>query len=108
MVLDVVHRIQATQAPDLAVRWNCKAGKCGSCSAEVNGRPRLMCMTRMNIFDPTDTVTVTPLRAFPVLRGLPYLAFVDEDGTVTYVDAVVIKSTDQLADLVEQHLGISL
>ena len=51
VVLDVIHRIQATQAPDLAVRWNCKAGKCGSCSAEINGKPRLMCMTRMNTFD---------------------------------------------------------
>ena len=39
VVLDVIHRVQATQAPDLACRWNCKAGKCGSCSAEINGRP---------------------------------------------------------------------
>jgi len=70
VVLDVIHRLQATQAPDLAVRWNCKAGKCGSCSAEVNGKPRLMCMTRMNTFEPTETVTVTPLRAFPVIRDL--------------------------------------
>ena len=61
VVLDIIHRLQATQAPDLAVRWNCKAGKCGSCSAEVNGKPRLMCMTRMSTFDPSDTVTVTPL-----------------------------------------------
>ncbi len=51
VVLDVIHRIQATQAPDLACRWNCKAGKCGSCSAEINGKPRLMCMTRMDIFN---------------------------------------------------------
>ena len=50
VVLDIIHRLQATQAPDLAVRWNCKAGKCGSCSAEVNGRPRLLCMTRMSTF----------------------------------------------------------
>jgi succinate dehydrogenase / fumarate reductase, iron-sulfur subunit len=70
VVLDVIHRLQATQTPDLAVRWNCKAGKCGSCSAEVNGRPRLMCMTRMNIFAQDETVTVTPLRAFPVIRDL--------------------------------------
>ncbi|MDR3664017.1 MAG: succinate dehydrogenase/fumarate reductase iron-sulfur subunit [Mycobacterium sp.] len=70
VVLDIIHRIQATQATDLAVRWNCKAGKCGSCSAEVNGRPRLMCMTRMSTFDPAETVTVTPLRAFPVVRDL--------------------------------------
>src|SRR5258706_13923080 len=70
VVLDVIHRIQATQAGDLAVRWNCKAGKCGSCSAEINGRPRLLCMTRMSTFDESETVTITPLRAFPVMRDL--------------------------------------
>ncbi|MFD3872910.1 succinate dehydrogenase/fumarate reductase iron-sulfur subunit [Streptomyces sp. NPDC058623] len=70
VVLDIVHRLQATQTPDLAVRWNCKAGKCGSCSAEVNGRPRLLCMTRMSVFDREETVTITPLRAFPVVRDL--------------------------------------
>jgi succinate dehydrogenase / fumarate reductase iron-sulfur subunit len=70
VVLDVIHRLQATQAQDLAVRWNCKAGKCGSCSAEINGRPRLMCMTRMNTFAEGETVTVTPLRTFPVIRDL--------------------------------------
>ncbi|HLR98005.1 succinate dehydrogenase/fumarate reductase iron-sulfur subunit [Mycolicibacillus parakoreensis] len=70
VVLDVIHRLQATQAPDLAVRWNCKAGKCGSCSAEINGRPRLTCMTRMSSFEPDETVTVTPMRTFPVIRDL--------------------------------------
>jgi succinate dehydrogenase / fumarate reductase iron-sulfur subunit len=50
VVLDVIHKIQATQANDLACRWNCKAGKCGSCSAEIDGKPRLMCMTRMDLF----------------------------------------------------------
>jgi succinate dehydrogenase / fumarate reductase, iron-sulfur subunit len=70
VVLDVIHRLQATQTPDLAVRWNCKAGKCGSCSAEINGRPRLLCMTRMNTFDLDETITVTPMRAFPVIRDL--------------------------------------
>ena len=70
VVLDIIHRLQATQANDLAVRWNCKAGKCGSCSAEVNGRPRLLCMTRMSTFGEDETVTVTPLRTFPVMRDL--------------------------------------
>jgi succinate dehydrogenase / fumarate reductase iron-sulfur subunit len=70
VVLDIIHRIQATQAGDLAVRWNCKAGKCGSCSAEINGRPRLLCMTRMSTFDPAETVTITPMRTFPVIRDL--------------------------------------
>ena len=70
VVLDIIHRLQATQAPDMAVRWNCKAGKCGSCSAEVNGVPRLMCMTRMSTFTEEETITVTPLRTFPVIRDL--------------------------------------
>ena len=70
VVLDCVHQIQATQAPDLACRWNCKAGKCGSCSAEINGKPRLLCMTRMNDFEPGATITVEPMRAFPLMRDL--------------------------------------
>jgi succinate dehydrogenase / fumarate reductase iron-sulfur subunit len=70
VVLDAVHQIQAEQAPDLACRWNCKAGKCGSCSAEVNGKPRLMCMTRMDELDLTKPVTIEPIRAFPRIRDL--------------------------------------
>jgi len=70
VVLDVVHRIQAEQANDLAVRWNCKAGKCGSCSAEINGNPRLMCMTRMNTLPLDQPVTVEPMRTFPLIRDL--------------------------------------
>ncbi|MGH9068670.1 MAG: succinate dehydrogenase/fumarate reductase iron-sulfur subunit [Acidimicrobiales bacterium] len=70
VVLDVIHRLAATQAQDLAVRWNCKAGKCGSCSSEINGRPRLMCMTRMNIFDPSEPITVAPMKTFPIIRDL--------------------------------------
>ncbi|KAA0231093.1 succinate dehydrogenase/fumarate reductase iron-sulfur subunit, partial [bacterium] len=70
VVLDVLHRIQANQAGDLAIRWNCKAGKCGSCSVEINGKPRLSCMTRMNSFGPDETITVQPLKAFPVIKDL--------------------------------------
>jgi succinate dehydrogenase / fumarate reductase iron-sulfur subunit len=70
VVLDAVHQIQAERANDLAVRWNCKAGKCGSCSAEVNGRPRLMCMTRMSDLDTSRSITIEPLRAFPPIRDL--------------------------------------
>ena len=70
VVLDAVHRVQAEQANDLAVRWNCKAGKCGSCSAEVNGNPRLMCMTRLETLDLTKPVTVEPMRSFPLIRDL--------------------------------------
>ena len=70
VVLDAVHEIQATQANDLAVRWNCKAGKCGSCSAEINGMPKLMCMTRLEELDATKPITVEPMRAFPHMRDL--------------------------------------
>jgi succinate dehydrogenase / fumarate reductase iron-sulfur subunit len=70
VVLDAVHRIQASQAGDLAVRWNCMAGKCGSCSAEVNGQPRLMCMTRLNELKLDEPVTIEPMKAFPLLRDL--------------------------------------
>ena len=70
VVLDAVHQIQAEQANDLAVRWNCKAGKCGSCSAEINGMPKLMCMTRLNSLDLNQPVTVEPMKAFPGVRDL--------------------------------------
>ena len=70
VVLDAVHRIQAEQATDMAVRWNCKAGKCGSCSAEINGMPRLMCMTRLNELNLDMPVIVEPMHAFPLIRDL--------------------------------------
>ena len=70
VVLDALHYIQGHLAPDLAVRWNCKAGKCGSCSAEVNGRPRLTCKTRMDALPPNEPITVMPLKTFPVIKDL--------------------------------------
>jgi succinate dehydrogenase iron-sulfur subunit len=93
VVLDIIHRLQATQTPDLAVRWNCKAGKCGSCSAEINGRPRLMCMTRMSTFGEDETVTVTPVRTFPVMRDLV------TDVSYNYVKAREIPSFAPPKDL---------
>ena len=70
VVLDAIHQIQAETATDLAVRWNCKAGKCGSCSAEINGQPRLLCMTRLSELDLEKPVTVEPMRAFPPIKDL--------------------------------------
>ncbi len=70
VVLDAVHQIQRTQANDLACRWNCKAGKCGSCSAEVNGMPKLMCMARLSDLPLDRPVTIEPMKAFPVLKDL--------------------------------------
>ena len=70
VLLDALHRIQAEQAPELAIRWNCKAGKCGSCSMEVNGRPKLACMTRMNEFPPDKKIIIQPLQTFPIIKDL--------------------------------------
>ncbi|MEC7483431.1 MAG: 2Fe-2S iron-sulfur cluster-binding protein, partial [Candidatus Thermoplasmatota archaeon] len=74
VVLDCMHRIQHEQEPDMAVRWNCKAGKCGSCSAEINGRPRLMCMTRMSdVVAETPEgkpIEIRPMKTFPHIKDL--------------------------------------
>jgi succinate dehydrogenase / fumarate reductase, iron-sulfur subunit len=93
VVLDVLHRLQATQTPDLACRWNCKAGKCGSCSVEINGMPKLACMTRMSTFTDDETITVTPLRTFPVIRDLV------TDVSYNYVKAREMPAFSPPADL---------
>jgi succinate dehydrogenase / fumarate reductase iron-sulfur subunit len=70
VVLDALHYVQGHQASDLAVRWNCKAGKCGSCSAEVNGKPRLTCKTRMDALPLDEPITISPMKSFPVIKDL--------------------------------------
>jgi succinate dehydrogenase / fumarate reductase iron-sulfur subunit len=70
VVLDAVHAVQALHSPDLAVRWNCKAGKCGSCGGEVNGKPKLMCMDRMDNYPPGEPITIRPMKSFPVIKDL--------------------------------------
>ena len=70
VVLDAVHWIQGHQAPDLAVRWNCKAAKCGSCSAEVNGKPALMCKSRLDHFPADQPISVRPMKTFPIVKDL--------------------------------------
>src|SRR2546430_13545160 len=70
VVLDAVHQIQAEKANDLAVRWNCKAGKCGSCSAEINGIPKLMCMARLSDLDLSKPVLLQPMKSFPIIKDL--------------------------------------
>jgi len=70
VVLDVLFTLQAEQANDMAIRWNCKAGKCGSCSMEINGMPKLGCMTRMSSLPAEGVITVQPMKAFPVIKDL--------------------------------------
>ena len=68
VVLNAIHYIQTNLDPSLSARWNCKAAKCGSCSAEINGTPRLMCKTRVDSIE--GDITVEPMKAFPRLRDL--------------------------------------
>jgi succinate dehydrogenase / fumarate reductase iron-sulfur subunit len=68
VVLDAVLWVQSHVDTDLAVRWNCKAAKCGSCSAEINGFPRLMCKSRVTEYG--DELSVRPMHTFPVIRDL--------------------------------------
>ena len=86
VVLDAVHQIQAEQAGDLAVRWNCKAGKCGSCSAEINGMPKLMCMTRLNSLPLDKPVTVEPMKAFPHVQGPGHRRVVELQGETAHTE----------------------
>lgn len=70
VILDVIHRIQAEHASDLAVRWNCKAGKCGSCSMEINGMPKLACMSKLSDYKDDETITIQPMKTFPIIKDL--------------------------------------
>jgi succinate dehydrogenase / fumarate reductase iron-sulfur subunit len=98
VVLDVLHRLQATQAGDLAIRWNCKAGKCGSCSAEINGRAKLLCMTRLSSLPP-GPITITPLRTYPVIRDLV------TDVGIKITDNAIIPMKERSADQRYDPLG---
>ncbi len=69
VVLDALHFIQAHDAPDLAVRWNCKAAHCGSCSAEINGSPKLLCKTRVDDYV-GEVIHIRPMHSFPVIKDL--------------------------------------
>jgi len=60
VVLDAVLWVQANLAADLAVRWNCKAAKCGSCAAEIDGFPRLLC--KSPIAEYGHELTVGPMK----------------------------------------------
>lgn len=70
VVLDAILDIQARYAPDLGVRCNCSAGKCGSCSVEINGIPRLMCKTRINDLPAREPIIIGPLKSFPGVKDL--------------------------------------
>ncbi|MCW8084603.1 succinate dehydrogenase/fumarate reductase iron-sulfur subunit [Sabulicella glaciei] len=69
-VLDVVTEIQREQQPDLAYRFACRVGMCGSCAMEVNGVARWTCRTHVRKVAEDGTLTLRPLANLPVIRDL--------------------------------------
>ena len=62
--------ISAEHDPHLPALQFQRTARSGACSAEINGKPRLMCMTRLNDLPLAEPVTVEPMRAFPPIRDL--------------------------------------
>lgn len=69
-VLDVVSEIQRHQAPDLAYRFACRVGVCGSCAMMVNGKPRWTCRTHVSKVVGDGVLKIEPLRNLPKIRDL--------------------------------------
>ncbi|MEM7507509.1 MAG: 2Fe-2S iron-sulfur cluster-binding protein [Pseudomonadota bacterium] len=69
-VLDVVTEVQRRHAPDLAYRFACRVGVCGSCAMMVNGVPRWTCRTHVSKVAEGGGLTIEPLRNLPVIRDL--------------------------------------
>ncbi|MEO1494029.1 MAG: 2Fe-2S iron-sulfur cluster-binding protein [Pseudomonadota bacterium] len=68
-VLDVVTAVQRRDAPDLAYRFACRVGVCGSCAMMVNGVPRWTCRTHVSRLGP-GPITIAPLRNLPHIKDL--------------------------------------
>jgi succinate dehydrogenase/fumarate reductase iron-sulfur protein len=67
-VLDALFALQRGPCPDLAFRYSCRVGMCGSCAMVVNGREQLACSTLVK--DVGATLRIEPLRNLPVTRDL--------------------------------------
>jgi len=69
-VLDIVSEVQRLHEPDLAYRFACRVGVCGSCAMTVNGRPRWTCRTHIRKVAGEGILTIEPLRNLPRIKDL--------------------------------------
>ena len=69
VVLDALNYIKDTVDGSLTYRWSCRMGVCGSCSAMVNGYPKLTCAAFLSDYLP-GPIRVEPLVNFDVERDL--------------------------------------
>lgn len=67
-VLDALFALQRGPCPDLAFRFSCRVGMCGSCAMVVNGREQLTCSTLVKTIG--DKLRIESLRNLPVTRDL--------------------------------------
>jgi succinate dehydrogenase / fumarate reductase iron-sulfur subunit/fumarate reductase iron-sulfur subunit len=67
-ILDALFALQRGPLPDLAFRFSCRVGMCGSCAMVVNGREQLSCSTLVR--DVGMNLKIEPLRNLPVVRDL--------------------------------------
>ncbi len=69
-VLDIVTEVQRSLAPDLAYRFACRVGVCGTCAMTINGRPRWTCRTHVKKVADEGVLTIEPLRNLPRIKDL--------------------------------------
>jgi fumarate reductase iron-sulfur subunit len=69
-VLDVVTFIQRQMQPDLAYRFACRVGMCGSCAMNVNGKARWTCRTHVSKVAIGNELEIAPLSNLPVIKDL--------------------------------------
>lgn len=66
--------VDETGRPTTRIGWECSClqGVCGACAMVINGTPALACETFVGdlLKDGGDTVTIRPLRKFPVIHDL--------------------------------------
>src|SRR2546430_1091139 len=67
-ILDTLFALQRGPCPDLAFRFSCRVGMCGSCAMVVNGREQLTCSTLVKAVG--RELRIEPLRNLPVVRDL--------------------------------------
>lgn len=92
-VLEGIIYIIENLDPTVTARYACRMEICGSCSMEINGKPRMACSAIAEDLG-TDTIRIAPMKHFEVVRDLvvdiepmfdkyrkvkPYIVREDED-----------------------------
>jgi succinate dehydrogenase / fumarate reductase iron-sulfur subunit len=69
-VLDALHKVKWDLDGSLTFRRSCAHGVCGSDAMRINGRNRLACKTLLKDVNPSEPITVEPIKGLPVLKDL--------------------------------------